>query len=214
MILLILVLVRCGTGSNNNAQLTADSSKPAIDTFYRDTPLLKETYNEKDIVVNEFLVARLRPIRDNFARINAINHWSTAIKKDLEETTEGGEAVFYYLDGRLEKIATRHFGETFQQLTEFYLLNGQLSFVFEKSYKYNRPMYYDSTAMKENNDNQVFDLEKSTIIENRSYFENGKLIHQVNNEDDGASFAEKYLLGEQKRIKEDFDKLMQLIPIK
>ncbi|MEO6254797.1 MAG: hypothetical protein ABIO79_15915 [Ferruginibacter sp.] len=95
---------------------------------------------------------------------------------------------------------TRHYGETFQQLTEYYLLKGQLSFVFEKSYKYNRPIYYDSAS-------QAFDFEKFEIIEDRSYFENRKLIHQVNNQDCGSPFADNYLLEEQKRLNPDFDKL-------
>ena len=102
---------------------------------------------------------------------------------------------------------TRHFGETFQQLIEYYLLNGQLSFVFEKSFKYNRPIYYDSTSMKENKDNQAFDFEKSEIVEDRSYFEKGKLIHQMNNQDCGSPFADGYLMEEQKRIVSDFAKL-------
>ena len=62
--------------------------------------------------------------------------------------------------------------------------------------------------MKENNDNQTFDIEESEIIEDRSYFQNGKLIHQINNQDCGSPFAAEYLLEEQKRLKKSFDKLL------
>ena len=150
------------------------------------------------------MTERLKPIRANFKRINSISEWEAIYKKDLLESTEGGEAKFYYSHEQLEKITTRHFGETLQQLREYYLLNGQLSFVFEKSYNYNRPIYYDTTTMKENNDREAFDFEKSEIIEDRSYFEKGKLLHQINNQDCGSPFADDYLLGEQKRIKSDF----------
>lgn len=105
-------------------------------------------------------------------------HWTSINTEELSESTEGGVAKFFYLYGLLEKIVTRNFGETFQQLTEYYLLNGQLSFVFEKLHKYNRPLYYDTAAMKENNDIEEFDIDKSEIIEVRSYFINGKLFHQ------------------------------------
>ena len=64
--------------------------------------------------------------------------------------------------------------------------------------------------MKETNDTEVFNFEKSTIIEDRSYFDNGILLHQLNNKDFGSPFADDYLLKEQKRIKEDFEKLIKL----
>ena len=171
---------------------------------------LQETFNEEDIPVNDYLTDKLQPIRENFKKINSITSWTSINKKALWETTEGGAAEYYYLYGQLEKIVARHFGETFQQLTEYYLLNEQLSFVFEKSYKYNRPIYYDTTMMRENNDTEVFCFDLSVVIEDRSYFENGKLIHKLESIDCGTPFADEYLLEEQKRIKTNFEKLIEL----
>jgi hypothetical protein len=207
-----VIFIDCGTDSGIKKETASDTTttKVKVDSLKRDTVELKETFNEEDLPVNEYLTERLKPIRANFKRINSITNWTTVNETDLWETTEGGKAKFYSLNGQLEKIATRHFGETFQQLTEYYLLNGQLSFVFEKSYKYNRPMYYDSTSMKENNDTVAFEFEKSEIIEDRSYFDNGKLLHQLNSQDCGSPFADDYLLEEQKRIKTDFEKLIKL----
>lgn len=185
-----------------------DLGSVSVDSLQPDTIQLRETFNEEDLPVNEYLTERLKPIRENFKRINSFTNWTFIDTKELWETTEGGEVKYYYQNGQLEKIVTRHFGETFQQLNEYYLMNGQLSFVFEKTYKYNRPMYYDTTAMKENNDTEAFDFEKSEIVEDRSYFENGKLLHQLNNQDCGSPFADDYLLEEQKRIKTDFEKLL------
>ena len=173
-----------------------------------DSLQLTESYKQEDLPINDYLTNELQPIRDNFKRLNAIKKWSKIKKIKFFESTEGGEATYYFQNENLEKIMTRHFGETFQKLTEYYLKNGKLSFVFEKTLEYNRPIYYDSIAKKENNDTEEFDINKSEIIEEKSYFINGKLLHQINNQDCGAPFAEEYLLEEQKRILTEFEKLL------
>lgn len=176
-----------------------------------DTVKIKESFNQDDTSVNEFLADRLKPIRSNFKRINSIKKWSSIKKKDIEgESAEGGEAVFYEQKGRLEKITARLYGEMGQVLTEYYLLNGKLSFVFEKIYTYNRPMFYDAKAMKENNDTEAFDFKKSEIEENRNYFEKGKLLHAINSLDCGAPFSSDYIAEEEKRFSESFQKLLKL----
>ena len=202
-----LIFISCGTDTNKKSTIEKIEISTKVDSLKHDTIELKETFNQEDLPVNEYLTERLKPIRANFKRINSIAKWTTIKTKDIGETTEGGEANLFYLNGQLEKIMTRHFGETFQLLTEYYLLKGQLSFVFEKSYKYNRPFYHDSTAM---NDTETFDFEKSEIIEDRSYFDKEKLLLQLNNQDCGSPFTVEYLLEEQKRIKTDFKKLIKL----
>lgn len=176
-----------------------------------DTVRIKESRNEEDIEPNEYLKARLKPIQANFKRINSITKWTSIKKKSIEgESAEGGEASFYYKNKRLEKIIARHYGETGQVLIEYYLLNGNLSFVFEKDYKYNRPLFYDQKTMKENNDTEFFDFEKSEITETRNYFEKGSLIHIVNSQDCGAPFSGQYMKEEDKSMKDDFKRLLKL----
>ena len=205
-----MLLTSCGQSKSEQTITTvSDTTTIRDNSVTNDTVELKETFNEEDLPVNEYLTDKLKPIRANFKRINSITNWTSIGTEELSESTEGGEAKFYYQNGKLEKIVAQHYGETFQLLTEYYLLNGQLSFVFEKRHKYNRPLYYDTTAMKENNDTEAFDIDKSEIIEDRSYFDNGKLLHQINNQDCGSPFADDYLLEEQKRIKTDFDKLIR-----
>lgn len=161
--------------------------------------------------MNEYLTDRLKPIRKNFKRINSITYWTSIDTVKIEKTTEVGETKFYQQNGQLEKILTQHFGETSQQLTEYYLLNGQLSFVFEKSYPYNHRISLDTTEMKENNNNEIFDLEMHDIQEDKSYFENGKLIHRIESGDCGAPFAKEYILQEHQRIRSEYIKLIDLI---
>lgn len=176
-----------------------------------DTISIKESLNEDDMDTNEYLKNRLKPIQVNFKRINSITKWTSIKKKSIEdESAEGGEATYYYKNKRLEKIMARHYGETGQVLIEYYMLNGNLSFVFEKDYKYNRPLFYDKKAMKENNDTEAFDFEKSEITEIRNYFEKGSLIHIVNSQDCGAPFSGKYMNEENKRMKDDFKRLLRL----
>jgi hypothetical protein len=191
---------------NQKTDSTSDE-KSHIDL--NDTIVLTESINIKDEIVNEYLTEDLEPIRKNFKRINSIQKWTSNEKFDLWESTEGGQAVFYYAEN-LEKVIVRYFGETGQRLIEYYLMEGKLSFVFDKSFNYNRPIYWDSTAMKENHDNQVFDFEQSEIIEERSYFLNDKLVHQLNNQDCGSPFADDYLFEEQARIQTEFKKIMKL----
>lgn len=177
----------------------------------KDTIRIKESLNEGDIEPNEYLKDRLKPIQANFKRINSITKWTSIKKKDMEgQSAEGGEATYYYKNNRLEKVMARHYGETGQALVEYYLLNGKLSFVFEKNYEYNRPLFYDKKAMKENNDMEAFDFEKSEITETRNYFEGGSLLHIVNSQDCGAPFSRDYIREEDKRIKDDFKKLLKL----
>jgi len=176
-----------------------------------DTVRIKESRNEEDIEPNEYLKDRLKPIQANFKRINSITKWTSIKKKSIEgESAEGGEATYYYKNKRLEKIMARHYGETGQVLIEYYLLNGNLSFVFEKDYKYNRPLFYDKKTMKENNDTEAFDFEKSVITETRNYFEKGSLIHIVNSQDCGAPFSGQYMEEEDKSMKDDFRRLLKL----
>jgi cbb3-type cytochrome oxidase subunit 3 len=127
------------------------------------------TLNEKDIPVNNHTDS-LKLITENFERINSITKRSNIITKELSETLEGGEANFYYLDGQLEKVIVQNFGETFQITTEYYLLNQHLSFIFETLYKYNRPLYYHSKIVEENDDDEIFDLKESEIMEFIYYF--------------------------------------------
>lgn len=210
-ILAFFLLTSCGQQKNEQKTTTvSDTTTANSNVVTTDTVELKETFNEEDLPINEYLTDRLKPIRANFKRINSIINWTSIDTEELLESTEGGEAKFYYQNKQLEKIIIRQFGETFQNLAEYYLLNGELSFVFEKSYKYNRPIYYDSTAMNENNDTETFDFEESDIQEDRSYLENGKLLHKIESGDCGAPFATEYLLSEQKRLKTNFDRLIEL----
>lgn len=202
------ILLGCNANKKSKTETEKETVVSVTDSLHKDTLFLKETAGMED-TASTGLLASVLPVKANFKRINSIAVWTNVVKKDLEASSEGGEAAFYYLNGKLEKITTRHYGETFQRLTEYYLLNRVLSFVFEKTMKYNRPVYYDTAAMIANNDNQVFDIEKSELNEIRSYFVNGKLIQQFNNLSKGIN-STATLPAEQKRIMNDFADLRKM----
>jgi hypothetical protein len=206
----LLLLVGCTSVQQKDTDLLKQSESAKIEEFQPDIVVLAETFQQRDTAYNEYLADRLKPIRENFRRINSIAKWTSVRKIETNESTEGGDAAFYYSGKVLEKILIRHFGENFQQLTEYYLMNGELSFVFDKLLKYNQPIYNDSTSMDDSSDSQFFDFEKSEIVEERNYFEKEKLIHQVNNRNFGSPLTEDYLLNEQKRIITEYNKFKKI----
>lgn len=182
-----------------NKEIT--TAKVTQDTASQPVPLALEiSQGDSDLVVNDYLKEALLPIRENFRRINTKENWTTIESIALEESTEGGEALFYYDNDQLKKIVARHFGELGQQLNEYYLLADELSFVFERTLHYDRPIYDDDSTM----------VEDDAIDEQRSYFLKGELLHQLASGDCGAPFSKDYLLEEEKRITAEYAHLLKL----
>lgn len=215
-LLLFLIIIMptslccCTNNNEKKVQQKTTLSISKTDSLYSDTGQLRKQDFEEDTIKKENSKDSLISIKNNFKRINAIKKWTIKTTDEAFQSSEGGETKFYYHDKKLEKIATVQFGEMFQMRTEYYLLNNQLSFILERLYRYNRPIYYDATAQKENNDSEAFDLKKSTIIETRSYFEDGKLIQQTSTDSKLKDEQKQHLTEEQKRIKGDFEKLIKL----
>src|SRR5690554_7061274 len=105
LIFLASLFVSCGTNNKREVQTNKVSSFVKSDHFY----VLKETFSQEDVPVNEYFSDLLKPIRANFKRINSITDWTSVDTEELWETTEGGEATYYYQNEQLEKIITRHY---------------------------------------------------------------------------------------------------------
>ena len=164
-----------------------------------------------DLDYEKYPREKLKPIVEIFLKINSTKNWTTVKEVDLNNSTEGGNATYYFEGGELRKLISKNYGETGKNIKEYYLDKNKLIFVYETAYNYNRPIYFDSAKMKELNDTETFDITKSEILEDRSYFENGILIHQSNNQDCGSPFAQSYLREEQKRIKQELKSLTNLV---
>lgn len=158
-----------------------------------------------------FSAAKLKSVQEKMQQIRLIKKWKQIRKIELNESTEGGEATYFFTPEGLTKITAVYYGETGKQENEFYLNNGKLFLTVERETQYNRPVYWDSAHMKENNDTESFNPDKAEVMTDSSFFENGNQFYHVNSQDCGAPFAKDYLLSEQKRLQQELDKLTALL---
>ena len=137
-------------------------------------------------------------------KINNIHKWTVVDSVDLFESTEGGEAKFYFSNKQLQKISVIYFGETGKTIEDYYLLDSKLSFVFRKELRYNRPIFWDEP------DDEKFDIDKSIITETRSYFYKDVLFEQIISSEGNKEIRNDNLENEQESIKTNFNKLKQM----
>lgn len=153
--------------------------------------------------VKTMYAQQVKKIRSIDSIVAAIDHRHNWTKKDtisLEASIEGGFAVFYYMDDQLQKIDATYYGETYREEVTYYLSGRELLFVLEKTYRYNRPITYDTADMKANNDNEVFDLKRSTVLKQKNYFSKGHLFRRV---DETGAVITSHLGAEEQRIISD-----------
>jgi hypothetical protein len=74
----------------------------------------------------------------------------------------------FYTDKILVKAVVTFDGDREDLTSEYYFHNQQLFFVFKKKIEYHKPKW-----------DKEFDPKKKTVLENRFYFENDKLIRWV-----------------------------------
>ena len=121
-------------------------------------------------------------IREDFSSTNAVKNYVIKEVEDSEQSTDSGVVKYYLQDGVVKKIVAEYFGESGNNLTEYYIKNGKVYFIFDKTEKYNVPYYMDSKWYKENEikNGEIFDKRKSKFFEKRYYFdENEKLIRYI-----------------------------------
>lgn len=184
--------------------------KPYRSQFLTSLLLLTSVLSSNVYAQNTLSSTARTAIRENVQRINEKTDWTRIETIDVEESTEGGEVVQYWFGDHIEKIVVRHYGETFQAVAEFYLLDGEPSFVFKKIIQYNRPIYYDSTAMLANNDTEVFDLDKSEVREIRIYLVEGMLVEYLDSEHPKAELSAETLNDKATQLKSDWNRYKDL----
>lgn len=164
-----------------------------------------EALQNEPTSTNASVEDRLKPIRTNFQAINESKNLKVS-NKELGGSAAGGELQIFKQDGKLVKLVASYLGETGKKIREFYLKDGQLSFVFDQNYEYNRPIYYDEAMMKENGDNEMFDIKKSQIIEDRFYFEGGKMFYHIHRDKQKkGDITSEGLPEDEQQILADFD---------
>lgn len=119
------ILFTISTGCNKSSTSTTSDSNNA----------------PKDTVQSKQNPPLVDAIQQQVDKIQAIKSWTEVKKKELMETTEGGEAIFHFLNGKLLKITTKEYGETFDATTEYYLNDDKLIYVYQKTSQYNQIIY-------------------------------------------------------------------------
>lgn len=89
---------------------------------------------------------KITQIRKDFASTNAVKNYVIKEVEDSEQSTDGGVVKYYFQNGVVKKIVAEHFGESWNSLTEYYVKNGKVYFIFDKTEKYNVPYYVDSVV--------------------------------------------------------------------
>ena len=121
-------------------------------------------------------------IKDHNATNNYKNYQITTAD-DNDKSSEGGVIEYYSRNGELKKIVTKYYGESGKSITEYYVKNNNVYFVYNANYHYNAPLYV----------NETLDKKKTKIKEKRYYFDSdGNLIRYID---------------ENKKIIEDKEKL-------
>lgn len=205
ILIVLLIIVSCKKKEIVKDDFDKNFTKENSKLYIKDSFKIEESFNQIDSTFDKSLDEKLLPIKENFKRINSIENknWSSITSKFLEGSTEGGEVTYYHLKNNLEKISAKQYGETYQVLTEYYLLKGKLSFVYQRGLQYNRSIWKN---VPEESDEEVFDYKKSQIYESRNYFENGILIKQISDEDS----TPEYLNERQEEILRNFSKVIKL----
>jgi len=172
----------------------------------------KDSRNTKKSIIDEKVTnstfdfsKEMSEIKTNFKRINSIKNWTVIDSVELYETTEGGQAKFYFANKQLQKVEAIYYGETGKAIIEYYLMDSKLSFVYRKEYKYNSPIYSNEFI-----DNEKFDLSKSEISETKNYFYKDVLFEQIKSSGELQEVLNVGLIKQQVSIKSDFNQLKQL----
>jgi hypothetical protein len=110
----------------------------------------------------------LLKIRKEYGRINADTGHMRVVNENLEgPSAEGGKIVKYYSKDTLRKAILVFNGEKGKMIIEYYYLNRQLFFSFEKNTWYDKPMAVKGAKI-------------TKAEENRLYFNKLKLIRWAN----------------------------------
>ncbi len=103
-------------------------------------------------------------IRKAFAEVNAgLSGWKK-VKKELMESTEGGELTAYYDEqGNLRKMVVANYGEMGKSIEEYYFSDGKLFFVFEQQFYYTAPIYTENSKVERVDEQRYYFYDDSLI---------------------------------------------------
>lgn len=152
----------------------------------------------------------VKEIRQDFTRINNTKKWVSVKEYALPDDADGNIVGYISSNNNIEKVVVTQMASTGKKITEYYLKNAHLVFVYEKEYEYNRPYYWDKKMMQENGDTEYFDINKSKITETRFYFNDWEMIRKL--KDNSTDFPDYILQDDSGRIFHELNEAISQIP--
>ena len=154
----------------------------------------------------------IKDIRAEYSSIRTqIENFSIDSLNIMGQSSEGGIAYIYKNRlGQSRLIISKFYGELGKIESEYYIKNDSLFFMFSQNFNYNAP-FFMTTQNYANEGFELFDPDKTSIHENRYYFENDKLIRWINQDKKFVDSGSEDFNKKEKAVLELFHELVDLI---
>lgn len=148
-------------------------------------------------------------IRKEYQAIrNALPQLKTETVELSGYSTEGGEAkAFRDGKGNIRLVKVELFFESGKVFEEFYYENGALIFVLYTKHRYNVPFFVTPETAKEIG-GEAFDPKKTTVTEDRYYFNKAKMIQWLDEKKNRVSPQGKEFKDAEKEILETSNEML------
>ncbi len=156
------------------------------------------------------MISKQKAIEDMYRALRSKTEWVSIDTVSLGGAVKPGYAIFKNSGTGIEVIVTQKYDKFANVKTEYFLQQGKPLFAYSFRYVYNRAIDYDSLAMVKNNDTEFYDPKKSKIVEERDYFEDGKLFKQITNLAQKGASSEEFLGKETYKITKELKRLKEL----
>lgn len=183
------IFYECGSGCSTDDFKFQDNNTI---TYKRHWSLDKRA-GEWDVIKLDAQASIIQSIKNKYRSIvSRSKHDYIETEKDLYGfSSEGADLKCYYDGNQLRRVYIIYYGEMGKAVNDYYIWNDEVFFVYRADYQYNSPII----AVEEEGI-EAFDENKTTVSENRYYFDNGKLIQWIDEDKkvrlaDDADFEEE-----------------------
>jgi len=121
------------------------------------------------LAVNDSIDVIVKRIREKCIYINThLKEYKKIVKDNVDGNSEGEQIRGYVYKDSVKLIIEESYGESGKQVTEYYYDRNRVVFIYNREYKYSKPIYAPSFNSKD------YDLKES-----RFYFDNNKMIKWI-----------------------------------
>lgn len=162
------------------------------------------------VAADSTMLAKQENIENHYRELKSKKDWISVDTVILDGSVQPGYAIYKSSESGVEIIITQKYDKFSKVSSQYYMKDGKPFFVYSFRYVYNRAIDYDSLAMVKNNDTEFYNPKKSKIVEERDYFEDGKLIKQITNLAKSGASSEEFLGKETYKITKEIKILLEL----